>query len=32
VQGWLALADLHRAEHDNRAARDALEKVVALKA
>ena len=31
VQGWLALADLHRAEHDNRAARDALEKVVALK-
>ncbi len=31
VQGWLALADLHRAEHDNRAARDALAKVVALK-
>ena len=31
VQGWLALADQHRAEHDNRAARDALAKVVALK-
>jgi cytochrome c-type biogenesis protein CcmH len=31
VQGWLALADLHRAEHDNLAARDALAKVVALK-
>jgi cytochrome c-type biogenesis protein CcmH len=31
VQGWLALADLHRAEHDNAAARDALAKVVALK-
>ena len=31
VQGWLALADRHRAEHDNRAARDALAKVVALK-
>jgi cytochrome c-type biogenesis protein CcmH len=31
VQGWLALADLHRTEHDNRAARDALAKVVALK-
>jgi len=31
VQGWLALADLRRAEHDNRAARDALAKVVALK-
>jgi cytochrome c-type biogenesis protein CcmH len=31
VQGWLALADLHRAEHDNPAARDALAQVVALK-
>ncbi len=31
VQGWLALADLHRAQHDNRAARDALARVVALK-
>ncbi len=32
VQSWLALADLRRAQHDNRAARDALAKVVALKA
>jgi cytochrome c-type biogenesis protein CcmH len=31
VQSWLALADLRRAQHDNRAARDALAKVVALK-
>jgi len=31
VQGWLALADLHRAQHDDRAARDALARVVALK-
>jgi len=31
VQGWLALADLHRAQRDNRAARDALARVVALK-
>ena len=31
VPGWLALADLHRAQHDNRAARDALARVVALK-
>ena len=31
VQSWLALGDLHRAQHDNRAARDALAKVVALK-
>jgi cytochrome c-type biogenesis protein CcmH len=31
VQGWLALADLRRAQHDNGAARDALAKVVALK-
>jgi cytochrome c-type biogenesis protein CcmH len=31
VSGWLALADLHRAQHDNGAARDALAKVVALK-
>jgi cytochrome c-type biogenesis protein CcmH len=30
VQSWLALADLRRAQHDNRAARDALAKVVAL--
>ncbi len=30
VPSWLALADLHRAQHDNRAARDALAKVVAL--
>jgi cytochrome c-type biogenesis protein CcmH/NrfG len=31
VQSWLALADLRRAQHDNRAARDALAKVIALK-
>ena len=31
VQSWLALAELRRAQHDNRAARDALAKVVALK-
>jgi cytochrome c-type biogenesis protein CcmH len=31
VPSWLALADLRRAQHDNRAARDALAKVVALK-
>ena len=31
VPAWLALADLRRAQHDNRAARDALAKVVALK-
>jgi len=31
VQAWLALADLHRAQHDDRAARDALARVVALK-
>jgi cytochrome c-type biogenesis protein CcmH len=31
VQSWLALADLRRAQHDNRAARDALAQVVALK-
>ncbi|HEY0766724.1 MAG TPA: hypothetical protein VGD47_02095 [Steroidobacteraceae bacterium] len=30
VQSWLALADLHRAQHDNGAARDAFAKVVAL--
>lgn len=30
VQGWLALADLDRAQHDDRGARTALEKVVAL--
>ena len=31
LQSWLALAELRRAQHDNRAARDALAKVVALK-
>ena len=30
VQAWLALADLDRAQHDDRGARDALAKVVAL--
>jgi cytochrome c-type biogenesis protein CcmH/NrfG len=28
--GWLALADLERAQHEDRAARDALAKVIAL--
>lgn len=31
TQAWLALADLYRAQHDDRAARTALEKVIALK-
>lgn len=30
VQSWLALADLERAQHDDRAARSAFEKVIAL--
>ncbi|HYL01796.1 MAG TPA: hypothetical protein VEU54_00105 [Steroidobacteraceae bacterium] len=30
VPGWLALADAYRSEHDDRAAREALDKVVAL--
>ena len=30
VQAWLALADLRRAEHDDRGARDALAKVIEL--
>jgi cytochrome c-type biogenesis protein CcmH len=30
VQGWLALADLYRTQHDDRGARASLEKVVAL--
>ena len=32
VPSWLALAELYRERHDNRAARDALERVVALRA
>jgi cytochrome c-type biogenesis protein CcmH len=31
VPGWLALADLERAQHDDRAAREALAKVIALR-
>ncbi len=30
AQGWLALADLYRTQHDDRSARTALEKVIAL--
>jgi cytochrome c-type biogenesis protein CcmH len=30
ARAWLALAELHRAQHDNPAARDALARVVAL--
>jgi cytochrome c-type biogenesis protein CcmH len=30
VESWLALAELHRVQHDDRGARDALAKVIAL--